>query len=332
LARVCILLRLVAGTGDFQDDQCTDSISLLQVQLEIGTRDPDHDQVEVRPDHDKTGFHDQVIYFPEQKLLVEACAKCGTTSIFEFIYREVFGTVYRGKDLQGQSTVQVPNPEWHGQMVYINPREAAIRNADSKVLSFGLIRDPRERVISSWKSKVACDSPCFETDIIDRSRIVPELFELVGNNPLSLNSSCLSFEDFLKALLSVNKQGKAQQLNRHLQPQHLQPGFEGIPLDKWDIIAEITSDNGAMKLAKHLGDKNASGASFPHEHASTPTQICPDGGLTTTSAQEEMLTLITKDEYEVLAPYLMSTSTRAVFAPVIVIVIVNILRAYIGRQ
>jgi hypothetical protein len=250
----------------------------------------------------------EVNYFPEHSVLVFACAKCGSSSMYNFLYTELIGPVYEPNLTHYLS---VPSPDWKGQMIGISLEEAATRNAYPEVFSFALIRDPIERLISSWKSKAACDSHCFTTDKEDRSVMVPQLLALAGN---TAQAKCLSFSDFLDVILSVHIQGKAQQLNRHFLPIHLSEAFEAIPVDKWDYVSQISSNISAEVLAEHLGDKNATAARFPDEHASdritgfegkVPDRSnCTDDGLVESAEDKEKLAVITKPEYDVLGPYL----------------------------
>jgi hypothetical protein len=289
-----------AASYDCEDDQCSanSSISLLQSKFQLVT----HSEEET------------VNYFPEHDVIVHACAKCGSTTLYTFIFKEIFG-----QDKDCSAALQVVNSCWNGEMIAISLDEAATRNADPEGFSFGLIRDPNERIISAWKSKAACPTHCFTIDCEDRSRYVPELLALAGSTS---NATCLSWSDFLDVLLSVHNQGKAQELNAHFQPQHLAPAFQKIPLEKWDMLAKVTCDNCAEVLAEHLGDKNATGAVFPLSHASNRSQQglsytlkklqgqptgpvdCPNGGLEETDATKKKLALVTKSEYEALGPYL----------------------------
>jgi hypothetical protein len=194
-------------------------------------------------------------------------------------------------------------------MIGITPERAAKQNANSEVFSFGLIRDPSERFKSSWKDKAACDSPCFVTGKKQRQQIVSDLLALAGNTS---QATCLSFSEFLDAMLSIQRQGKAQQLNGHFLPQHLQHAFQAIPLDQWDMITQITCDSCATVLAEHLGDTNTTVTKFPDRHVSDSTsphrtitpQNCPDDGFVESAEEKEKLALLTKDEYEALGPYL----------------------------
>jgi hypothetical protein len=279
-------------------------MSLLQAKFELTnlkyhTYQIDQMEGEVRPG--------EVNYFPEHSVLVFACPKCGSSSMYNFLYTELIGPVNYSNLT---NFLSVPSPDWKGQMIGISLEEAATRNADPEVFSFALIRDPIERFISSWKSKAACDSNCFTTDKEDRNDMVPELLALAGN---TAQAKCLSFSDFVDVILSVHIQGKAQQLNKHFLPQHLQPAFEAIPVDKWDYVSQISSNMSAEVLAEHLGDKNATGARFPDEHASDritkfekipDRSNCTNDGLVESVEDKEKVALITKPEYDVLGPYL----------------------------
>jgi hypothetical protein len=110
---------------------------------------------------------------------------------------------------------------------------ADMKNISSTLFTLLIIRDPIERLISSFKNKYACDNEAFFIDKHDRERFVPELLGLhdkklheLRNNPMfnlsNYKERCLSFGQFLTALNDIHSNPeKIPRLNPHIVPQDL---------------------------------------------------------------------------------------------------------------
>jgi len=110
--------------------------------------------------------------------------------------------------------------------------------------SFALIRDPKERIVSAWKSKVGCDT---KADIDDHRVLVPFLLNLAGSNITArVDSSggfpCLDFSDNLAVLSQIHTQGKEGFLENLFLPQHL-GCFKYAPPSMWTAVMTITDPN-----------------------------------------------------------------------------------------
>lgn len=175
-----------------------------------------------------------------------SCAKCGSTSAFQFWYKAVYG----------HSFVWLKEPHT-GFWVYAQqhnlwtPRLPTIPFFEFKdaVLSasattyIALARNPVARYVSAFKSKVSCSkskSAYGDGNVKvddregDRHVMVPTLLQLAAKGgatitPRSVHddfgrSSCLDFDQFTLALEAVHRAGLAHRLDRHFLPQNFSLG------------------------------------------------------------------------------------------------------------
>jgi len=230
-------------------------------------------------------LNEGIHYMPEHNALICACAKCGSTSLFGLIYLQIFGTRW---NFTGPPFIQeVLSTRWGGKWRALNDTGYAEKIHDNSTFSFALMRDPKERIISAWKSKVACEES-WGTDIRDRNRIVPELRKL-AERP---NATCLSFVDFVDTLAAVHRKGLAQKLNPHFRPQHLNC-FRTFKPEEWTVVAPISNAEAAQQLASHLGNVSVTG--FENNHGSGH-----HGTMKLTATASKVLYELTKPEYAVL--------------------------------
>jgi len=227
-------------------------------------------------------------FIPSKNVAICACAKCGSSSMYQFVYKAIFGHAYSNSSVWVH---QISSSSWEGTFKLIDKlaMEQAMANG---AFAFALIRDPKDRLISAWKSKVACNN-AWGTDRKDRRRIVPELMALAGLP----KQECATFDEFMHALAQVHRAGRANQLNRHFLPQ--QYGcFLKLPRAKWSQVIEIKAPHSAAALAAHLGSAEVD---FPHFHA---THEHTDPGqelhLVISPQTSNLLDEVTKDEYAAL--------------------------------
>lgn len=233
-------------------------------------------------------------YMPKQKVLVCACAKCGSTSLFDFLFSQAFD---RWWNYTGQPFIQdVMSPRWENQFTQITPAQAKRIIARPGTFSFALSRDPRSRIISGWKSKAACDGANWGTDVGDRAQFVPKLLALAGLP----TADCLEFEAFVEALAEVHRKGLAKELNSHFRPQQYDC-FRELEPTLWSRVAPISDVTAPRELAVQFGTASKrsqlkSRVTFPHTHSS------PDSGpVNMTDRARTLLEEVTKEEYSILA-------------------------------
>ena len=149
------------------------------------------------------------------------CAKCGSTSMWEELFAIVQGKSFKSMNYTG--------PPWihnlSNKKLWTNihaKRKTDWSNFDTQN-SFALIRDPKKRIVSAWKSKVTCDT---EKEINGHKRMVPKLLQLAGPK-INITARtdkgfpCLDLSDFLAVLSHIHAQGKEGSLDEHFLPQHL---------------------------------------------------------------------------------------------------------------
>mmetsp|Transcript_10289 Transcript_10289/g.23154 ORF Transcript_10289/g.23154 Transcript_10289/m.23154 type:complete len:242 (-) Transcript_10289:135-860(-) len=210
--------------------------------------------------------------------------------MWHFIYEKSFGHPW---NFTGEPFAQeVTSERWQGKVIH-EKDEAKQAEIMNHAYSFALIRDPKERLISSWKSKVSCQPELYGTDVASRDFFVQRLLQTAG---LGANADvpCLSLEDFLGAVAKVHSLGRERFLDRHFLPQTSGCFFK-YPPEKWTKVATASDVEAFAELAEELGAPPAEAP--PREHASTSSVSVSLKAL-------ELLDNITAAEYEVLGAYL----------------------------
>ena len=184
--------------------------------------------------------------------------------------------------------------------------------------SFALIRDPKDRLLSAFRSKVTCDNN-HGVNIPDRKRLVPELLELAGFHPperygLQPHNSedaglCLNRTTYLQALGEVWRSGREAELENHFRPQ-TSSCFLNLPPSKWKVVTTIGRPGalcdlesvvrGAVMTSRNgTAARDSEDCSFMKRHGSKKSK-----NATLSEEEEMLLEEFTRKEYEVLGPYL----------------------------
>ena len=169
------------------------------------------------------------IRYSSRVLVICAFAKAGTTSVFSFLYISVVGRPYVRQSAAFYNTCGVHrNHSCHfAQDVgsWPNHRSSATyqalshaQNASTRV--FYIVRDPLDRYVSAYRSKVMCGTN-EDIDKHDRDKIVPGLVRLsqTGGREGYGNKKCLSWLEFVTCLLAVHKTNRTASLDAHFSPQ-----------------------------------------------------------------------------------------------------------------
>merc|ERR1719235_1030761 len=104
---------------------------------------------------EESGSQMFMTYVPDKNMVLCACAKCGSTAFFKYFYQLEMGKPWEYGDTRPYAQ-DTGSARWQERIVHINDtakQEQIMKTA----YSFALIRDPKERIISAWKSKIACD-------------------------------------------------------------------------------------------------------------------------------------------------------------------------------
>lgn len=316
---LCVLLvfcfsRLAASSGTDPD-----RLSLLQVGASIKTGAANYDQASQKAIQPVAGSPTVMMTSPEalaastqiaatktsagwrgmyymqnageNGVVVCTCAKCGSTSLFKFVYENTFGHSWEFKD--APYLQEVWSPRWE-KSVSVVTDAAAQKAVMNKAYSFALVRDPKERLLSAWSSKVSCDNRT-SADNGERAVFVTQLLKVAGKD---WSASCLSLQDFLVALNDIHMANNSHLLNDHFRPQ-TQECFENFAPSQWSKVVSIRDKYAFTELATHLGKDAASAANAlpAHTHASAHNYAV---NLDT----QVLLNMITVKEYAVLGEYL----------------------------
>ena len=149
-------------------------------------------------------------------LSICAFEKTGTTSLFHWLYRAVYGKSFA-----------IP----HDHAYYVQdssrwtPRLPTVpiglpSGINAEVIY--IVRDPLDRYVSAFHSKFMCGTHAEDgVDVMDRDRFVPTLVQL-AKQPINFNRHgqiCLTWDEFVACLIAVHEDGNAAQLNTHIRPQ-----------------------------------------------------------------------------------------------------------------
>jgi len=242
-------------------------------------------------------------YIPDKNVVLCACAKCGTTSLFEYAYE-----LETGKNWQSLYNNSWPYAQelgegdrWEGKMVLVNDTAEQDKIMKS-AYSMAVVRDPKERLISAWKSKLACDEE-YGVDVDDRHHFVHDpdhvawprgfVFGFQKVYGAEENMTCLTLPMFAEGLLQIKKLGRLHLLDRHFLPQN-EGCFNTYPATQWSRVASIGEQEAFDELAEKMGAKPLK---MIESHASTKKAFI---------SQEvaDKLDEVTKDEYEMIAAFL----------------------------
>lgn len=251
---------------------------------------------------------------PYDSAILCVCAKCGSTSFYNYLYRQIFGVNFQER-YSGPPWIQnVQSKRWEG--VFQRPRlrdqdvvrllKTTTTRSQNRTFGLAMIRHPVERIISAWKSKLACD-PHLNVDLPERAKFVHQLRAMAGPGAIvGINDTatdCLGFSDYLKVLQRIHQRGKASELDNHFLPQHLHCFRHTEPAD-WTVVVTASDPSLTSILATLLGensetsDKNA-GDGIGHRHKSGSSDA-----FSISSRDQAILDEITRDEMELLSDYL----------------------------
>ena len=227
--------------------------------------------------------------FPRSHVAVCACAKCGSTSLFHWIYRTSHnGTKWPHNDMpwiQDLSSERWSRVEVHENNV---DEEDGVFHNPSTAVTIALIRDPTERMVSAWKSKLQCERHA------DQGRVdffMMKLFEAIGSTTVVVKShpplpdfelkmtdvrrqGCLYFNQYVALLQNVYNDGDPAHLEEHFRPQQ-HVCFDHIPPSAWTFVVRAKDmanrPDVVRKMALALSPSTENNFPFPHTHRTDHT-------------------------------------------------------------
>jgi len=237
-------------------------------------------------------YPDFFAYFPHANVAVCSCLKCGSTSLYALAYETVFSKEW---PYQGRPWIQnVYSPRWQGKVKTISVNAMRQKN----VTSIALLRDPKERLTSAWKSKVACDEADWNTDTFERQNVVDNLLLLANR---SQGSRCMPFDEYLEVLHDIHEAGDARKLNWHFLPQ--QYGcFQRLLPEEWTVASTIGDPKLASSLSVALGGPSVVNMPYTHFSGSKEVQL--------SEKAKQLLDYLTRKEYDIVGRHLASSTSE----------------------
>ena len=274
--------------------------------------------------------------FYSSKLNIEvcACAKCGSTAFYRWLYQVIFH-----KDYDSQIPVRDldNNQLWGNLFKRRVPGKYLVQNFSSSTNSpwfkLAIIRDPVERLLSAYRSKVSCPDKEYRRDeFIEGTSYVQGILRL-ANMPMKYNTNisnftshnsethyCFSLHSYIYALGMVHALGKTHSLNKHFKPQDEWCFFHETP-QHWNTITQINETEKFSVFLQHLKNVKYEGYHYINpEHLSPPIQhdsirnntgnfervkaIWQNEYKSLSNEDSEILRVITLKEYRLLAKYL----------------------------
>jgi len=177
--------------------------------------------------------------------------------MYEYIYKQHFGQQWpdAGRSPYVQDLDSKPWEKTFEMVTDYIEQKVIMKHA----YSFALIRDPKERLLSAWKSKVTCDNG-YGVDKGDRAHwsdkagqymgFVQHLQRLRGKPE---NVTCMGLDEYAQALLDSHWLDRANLLDRHFLPQSDGCFFRFGP-ESWSNVALIDDTIALRQLAKRMGN------------------------------------------------------------------------------
>lgn len=230
-----------------------------------------------------------VVYFPDSSVVVCGCAKCGTTSLMAWIYK----VTHNGKSWPyvGPPWIHSFSPRWgNTNVVLLNAKAQARVFADPTVLTVALVREPSERLLSSWQSKLQCEAGKRGEIDADGPAVIRTIAAVLGGAatitsrpPLPLftvrmsrvvNRGCLYVHEYAALLDEVHRRHDPSHLDAHILPQ--QHGcFKSQPYQTWTFTTQakyLSANDTALRRLSAAFLPGRPTVPFPHTHRSSVDQ------------------------------------------------------------
>lgn len=239
--------------------------------------------VQSRDNYDDPRNHYDLI--KDHSLVTCVCAKCGTTSFYHLLYRAVFGHPW---EFHGSPyAMDLYSTRWRETFTRLSMRDVFTAAARHRI---AVVRDPKERILSAWKSKLACNNKFGSVNVSDRPRNLQNIYRVAGVSPVP---SCISFETYVDLLKIIYDNRDADKLDAHFMPQQF-GCFVQHPARMWSLVVPISSP--ALREAlQDIFPGLPPGVQMPHTHASKRGVWVPISNRT-----RAILNHITQDEYAAL--------------------------------
>ena len=195
---------------------------------------------------------------PYQLGVLCGCFKCGTNSVYDFLFQQIFNHSFTGDKDRIQITDSEP---WDGVFYEDTLPVAKAQETLShpQTFSIAIIREPISRLVSAWKNKLACDEHLWNTHLPTREKMTKYLLEdskmPIPQHIQENHEYCLEFSEFVEALRLMYSEGDQDWLDVHFIPQQLYC-FRTADPSIWTHIAIASDPSVGPILANFLGLKN----------------------------------------------------------------------------
>jgi len=214
-----------------------------------------------------------------------ACAKCGTTSLGQYMYEAVTGEAWKHTDspwVQAYHGERWPSGTWKD-----------LTDVQLVAKSIAFVREPVGRLISAWVDKIGGDTGAAS----DSRKYVCNLVYAEGRNRTLADPTYIDLDTFAEMIKNAHDAGNDELLNLHFVPQN-KHCFRQSDAAAFSLVGEIGNETMTNMLGQLLG----SDVEFPHKHASSSSEV-------EVSAQARAdLEAATAEEANYLAPYLSDAS------------------------
>jgi len=212
-----------------------------------------------------------------------ACAKCGTSSLGNYMYEVATGKAwnYTGPPyVQSYNSERWPSGTWETHT-----------DVQSVAKSIAFVREPVGRLISAWVDKIRDNNK-------KGSRFYGcNLVYAEGRNRTLADPTYIDLDTFAEMIKNAHDAGNDELLNEHMRPQN-KYCFRQNDVAAWSLVGEIGNETMTNMLGQLLG----SGVEFPHQHATSSSEV-------EVSAQARAdLEAATAEEANYIAPYLSDAS------------------------
>jgi len=197
-----------------------------------------------------------VDYINGKDLVVCACANCGATAMYRWLYEALMD--------QNCSDTDVDNRFCTRQDLTFNGKSTAsfLDEQFNSSFSIALIRDPETRLIAAWKDKLACGLREDAADARQKTRksYGEDLFKLEGKDrefttdEKSGEDNCVTLDDFSEILYNIHKANKDDELDQAFRGQD-QLCFAKHPADEWSAVTTIDDDDAIEKMSAKVDSK-----------------------------------------------------------------------------
>lgn len=171
------------------------------------------------------------------------CAKCGSSSVFRALYESIYGEKYHGHKLHKFNAW----PEMPDARI---DRPTRVSQKVDEV--YQINRDPLDRYISSFHSKIKCCPLSTKKCFPDRDRFIGPLLKLARMSNKN-NPECLNFDEYTQVLQRIHENGDEALINEHFSPQKpcsdMKKVMYGPPAILENIDASTYALNRPLKMA-----------------------------------------------------------------------------------